>query len=245
MMNLNNIQGKDIIDLVIKLIGIFFPLLISYIIQYSRSDKNWRDKKSKTSFDKYAILQCMVFVFFFLFIFAIALFFLVVSCFTGHDVNDDISKKIFGISIIISIIIYFLYIRNRLYRVISIKKKYRRKIIKTIAYITYYFQCLIVGIVFFYSLFWKGDLIFVIGFLLISSCIIIEGIILDDVSIFKYKYISFTCKDGWKLDGILNQDVYKKGNWMIVKLNSAQEVRFKYDDITRIEYSNDIKTKII
>lgn len=98
-------------------------------------------------------------------------------------------------------------------------------------------------IVSFSSKFLSKNLIFKIFFLLICFCVIMEAIILEDVTVFEQKFISFTCKDGWKLDGVLNKDVYKKGNWMIAKLNSGKEVRFKYEDIIRIEYSNNIKAK--
>lgn len=120
MMDLNSIQGKNMIDLAIKVIGIFFPLLISYVIQYIRSDKNWRDKRRKSSFDKYAILQCKVFILFFLSICASAFLVLVIIYFMGCNEIDDISKRILGISIIINFLIYFLYIRNKLHGVIDI-----------------------------------------------------------------------------------------------------------------------------
>lgn len=167
----------------------------------------------------------------------------------GFEVNNDVSKKILGVSIIISILFYLFYIRNQLDGVINIKKKYKKKYkkknVKGIAYIVCYIQFIMTVIVSFSTMFFKENLVFKICFLLICFCVIMETIILEDVSDFEKKYISFTCKDGWKLDGVLNKDVYKKGNWMIAKLNSGKEVRFKYEDIIRIEYSNKIKAKKI
>ncbi len=95
----------------------------------------------------------------------------------------------------------------------------------------------------FFAPFLKDSLLYIVGFPLICFCHIMQAVILDNDSVFEQKYISFTCKDGWKLDGVLNKDVYKKGNWMIAKLNSGKEVRFKYEDIIRIEYSNKNKAK--
>lgn len=246
-MNLNNIQLKDVIDLVKMIAGVFLPILITYIIQYIWSDKNWRNKRGKSSFDKYAILQCKALIFLFLSICAIDFLFLFIISLMGFEVINDVSKKILGVSIIISILIYLFYIRNRLDGVINIKnkykKKYKKKNVKKAAYIVCYVQFLMAGIVFFSTLFLKDNIIYIIGFLLITFCIVIQAVILDNDSVFEQKYISFTCKDGWKLGGVLNKDVYKKGNWMIAKLNSGKEVRFKYEDIIRIEYSNKNKTK--
>lgn len=249
MMNLNNTQLKDVIDPVINIIGVSIPALITYMAHYIMSDKNWRNRKGKSSFDKYTILQCKASIFLFLSIIVIEFLFLFIISFMGFEVNNDVSKKILGVSIIISILFYLFYIRNQLDGVINIKKKYKKKYkkknVKGIAYIVCYIQFIMTVIVSFSTMFFKENLVFKICFLLICFCVILEAIILEDVSDFEKKYISFTCKDGWKLDGVLNKDVYKKGNWMIAKLNSGKEVRFKYEDIIRIEYSNKLKAKKI
>lgn len=244
MMNLNNTQ---LIDWTINIIGVSIPALITYMVHYIRLDKNWRDRKGKSSFDKYTILQCKASIFLFLSIIVIEFLLLFIISFMGFEVNNDGSKKILGVSIIISILFYLFYIRNQLDGVINIKKKYKKKYkkknVKRIAYIVCYIQFIMTVIVSFSSKFLSKNLIFKIFFLLICFCVIMEAIILEDVTVFEQKFISFTCKDGWKLDGVLNKDVYKKGNWMIAKLNSGKEVRFKYEDIIRIEYSNKIKAK--
>lgn len=244
MMNLNNTQ---LIDWTINIIGVSIPALITYMVHYIRLDKNWRDRKGKSSFDKYTILQCKASIFLFLSIIVIEFLLLFIISFMGFEVNNDGSKKILGVSIIISILFYLFYIRNQLDGVINIKKKYKKKYkkknVKRIAYIVCYIQFIMTVIVSFSSKFLSKNLIFKIFFLLICFCVIMEAIILEDVTVFEQKFISFTCKDGWKLDGVLNKDVYKKGNWMIAKLNSGKEVRFKYEDIIRIEYSNNIKAK--
>lgn len=246
-MNLNNIQLKDIIDLVKKIIGVSFPVLITYIVHYIKSDKNWRNRKEKSSFDKYTILQCKAFIFLFLFIFVIEFLFLFIISFMGFEAVNDVSKKILAVSIIISILFYLFYIRNRLDGIINIKKKYKKKYkkknLKRIACIVCYIQFTMAVIVSFSTLFLEEDLILKIGFVLICFCVIIEAIILEDVSGFDHKYISFVCKDGWKLDGALNKNVHKKGNWIIAKMDSGKEVRFKYEDIIRIEYSDKMKAK--
>lgn len=243
-MNLNNTQ---LIDWTINIIGVSIPALITYMVHYIRLDKNWRDRKGKSSFDKYTILQCKASIFLFLSIIVIEFLLLFIISFMGFEVNNDGSKKILGVSIIISILFYLFYIRNQLDGVINIKKKYKKKYkkknVKRIAYIVCYIQFIMTVIVSFSSKFFKENLIFKIFFLLICFCVIMEAIILEDVTVFEQKFISFTCKDGWKLDGVLNKDVYKKGNWMIAKLNSGKEVRFKYEDIIRIEYNNKIKAK--
>lgn len=243
-MNLNNTQ---LIDWTINIIGVSIPALITYMVHYIRLDKNWRDRKGKSSFDKYTILQCKASIFLFLSIIVIEFLLLFIISFMGFEVNNDGSKKILGVSIIISILFYLFYIRNQLDGVINIKKKYKKKYkkknVKRIAYIVCYIQFIMTVIVSFSSKFLSKNLIFKIFFLLICFCVIMEAIILEDVTVFEQKFISFTCKDGWKLDGVLNKDVYKKGNWMIAKLNSGKEVRFKYEDIIRIEYSNNIKAK--
>lgn len=51
-MNLNNTQ---LIDWTINIIGVSIPALITYMVHYIRLDKNWRDRKGKSSFDKYTI----------------------------------------------------------------------------------------------------------------------------------------------------------------------------------------------
>lgn len=98
-MNLNNIQSKDVIDLVKMFIGVSFPVLITYI----KSDKNWRSRREKSSFDKYTILQCKAFIFLFLTIYVIDFLFLFIIAFIGCEMINDISKKILGVSVIISI----------------------------------------------------------------------------------------------------------------------------------------------
>lgn len=246
-MNLNDIQLEDVIDLVKKIIGVSFPVFITYIVHYIKSDKNWRNRREKSSFDKYTILQCKAFIFLFLTIFAIDFLFIFIIVFMGCEVINDVSKKILGVSVIICILIYLFYIRNRLNKVINIKKKYKKKYkennIKGVAYIVCYIQFFVTGILFFTSIFLENNFIFIIGFLLITFCIIMEAIILEDISVYEQKYISFVCKDGWKLDGVLNKNVHKKGNWIIAKLHSGKEVRFKYEDIIRIEYSDKMKAK--
>lgn len=243
-MNLNNTQ---LIDWTINIIGVSIPALITYMVHYIRLDKNWRDRKGKSSIYKYTILQCKASIFLFLSIIVIEFLLLFIISFMGFEVNNDGSQKILGVSKIISILFYLFYIRNQLDGVINIKKKYKKKYkkknVKRIAYIVCYIQFIMTVIVSFSSKFFKENFVFKICFLLICFCIIMEAIILEDVSGFEQKYISFTCKDGWKLDGVLNKDVYKKGNWIIAKLNSGKEVRFKYEDIIRIEYSNKIKAK--
>lgn len=107
-MNLNNTQLKDVIDSVIKIIGVSIPALITYMVHYIRLDKNWRDRKGKSSFDKYTILQCKASIFLFLSIIVIEFLLLFIISFMGFEVNNDVSKKILGVSIII-IILSLLY----------------------------------------------------------------------------------------------------------------------------------------
>ncbi len=123
-MNLNNIQLKDVIDLAKMIAGVFLPILITYMIQYIWSDKNWRNRRGKSSFDKYSILQFKTLVFLFPSIFAIDFLLLFIISLMGCEVINDVSKKILGVSTIISILIYLFYIKNRLDGVINFKNKY-------------------------------------------------------------------------------------------------------------------------
>lgn len=169
-MNLNNTQ---LIDWTINIIGVSIPALITYMVHYIRLDKNWRDRKGKSSFDKYTILQCKASIFLFLSIIVIEFLLLFIISFMGFEVNNDGSKKILGVSIIISILFYLFYIRNQLDGVINIKKKYKKKYkkknVKRIAYIVCYIQFIMTVIVSFSSKFLSKKFMVNLDYLFRSS----------------------------------------------------------------------------
>jgi len=76
-----------------------------------------------------------------------------------------------------------------------------------------------------------------------SILLILEFIVLfiiNNESTFEYKYVSFYFNDDSMINTVKTEQVKYKGKWIIIKNNSMNsEVRFRIEDVKKVEYYNE------
>jgi len=241
---IDNIEREDMYYIIIPFLTYIVPVIFTYIIRPVMWENKWREPKKRGSFDKYVWFQYKMMIIFLFSVFSICFILAILSfiLFDGIQNNNRFLKVILIISDLITLLLFNFYLikTKKKDEIIKLKKKlkYQEKIIiNIIFYLPYSMQ----GIVYLFDLLSQHSiLLFFIELLIAVLCIIVAMIILDNTSYFEYKYVSFMLKEGIELKNILNEKILKKGSWIIAKDKFNNESRFKYSDIIKIEYKNEI-----
>lgn len=241
--------SKNIFKLVsAPILTAIVPLLYSRLVQPALSEKDWRNIKKENSVDKYMRFQCKILLIYFI---SVILFFCLGCIFLYRVLQKEIefaakavdyAKIILEISVITNIVIFILILvkSGMKDRIIKFKNNIGKK--TWISNMMFYLPFITEGVAFEIDLRNGSYQVTFIGLLVLMILYIVIAIImLDHRDCMEYKYISFELKNGTKIEGVPNERVKKKGSWIILKEQSDDEIRIRYEEVVKILYSNTLK----
>lgn len=239
---MKEILSKITIQDALQIIIIVLPYL-GRLIKNKYYEKHLKCKKLKSSLDRY--LNYYIFWYFAgLIVIVVYVFLLAFLCAVKETVYSlDSVNRIFLTLFTIGVYVCFLIKINLEEDTIKLKKKYKYS--KVIKILLTNVPIILSGLV--YSLFYYNFFIVLIRILGVVLIIleVLSFVILDSNCIFEYKYVSFYLKDNKEIKEIKTEQVKFKGDWIIIKNKTIKnEVRFREQDVWKIEYNNGL-TQII
>lgn len=220
---------------ILSIISAIVVPIITSVAKYISKDKRWKNNKEKSSLNLFTDLFIRMLQF--------GLIYMITSIFV-ITLLKEFGYKYFPtvISVILLVIIgVATFLNERKETTMSVWFNCTEKMKKFFSFMAYAISISLPIMLVFLFISNPGSMIFVIlqgcSFVL---CILFLSwmIILDGKKNFKYKCAKIYLKDNVIIENINATTLYFKGGWVIAtKMDDQSEVRFKNQDIERVEYT--------
>lgn len=238
---IKNINREDLYNGIIPFITFILPFIYFNFLK-PRKETGWKLSVQRGSYDRY--VSYLMRVIFGMFIYILLYTFLTLLILAAIFYNTDFKISNIFISVVFTIITVIWCVLV----VINIKISKKEEIIvlknhqpnkKIISRFLLYFPPLFTAFLLISSIFLKiPNIISTIIFIFCLIYLIVPACILDNNPKYEYMYMCFCLDDEMRIENIKTENVKKEGTWIVVKDELNNEIRFKNENIKRIEYKN-------